>query len=182
MPMTSPSDLFLHELGDIYDEENRLLQILPALASEVDNQQVKQAFQQHLQETQQQVKNIEQVFQLMGQQPKRETCAAIQGLKQEHDTFMKQESPSPQITTMFDLGAAAKTEHYEIASYEGLIAACQLMGQQDCAQLLRQNLQQEQAMAQRVSQLSKQLGQQMIGAMSGQADQMQTGQQTTTGL
>src|SRR5690348_16057362 len=88
MPMTSPSELFLHELGDIYDEENRLLQILPALASEVDNQQVKQAFQQHLQETQQQVKNIEQVFQLMGQQPKRQTCAAIQGLKQEHDTFM----------------------------------------------------------------------------------------------
>lgn len=182
MSMTSPSDLFLHELGDIYDEENRLLQILPALASEVDNQQVKQAFQQHLQETQQQVKNIEQVFQLMGQQPKRQTCAAIQGLKQEHDTFMKQESPSPQIITLFDLGAAAKTEHYEIASYEGLIEQCQLMGQQDCAQLLRQNLQQEQAMAQRVSQLGKQLGQQMIGAMSGQANQFQTGQQPSTGV
>lgn len=182
MPMTSPSELFLHELGDIYDEENRLLQILPALASEVDNQQVKQALQQHLQETQQQVKNIEQVFQMLGQQPKRMTCSAIQGLKQEHDTFMKQENPSPQITTMFDLGAAAKTEHYEIASYEGLIEQCQLMGQQDCAQLLRQNLQQEQAMAQRISQLSKQLGQQMIGPLSSQASQLQTGQQPSSGL
>src|SRR5215469_1123627 len=129
MPMQTPMDLFVHELGDIYDEENRLLQILPALADEASNPQVKNAFLQHLRETQQQVQNLEQCFQALGQQPQRETCAAIQGLKQEHDTFVK-ENPSPQVLDMFDLGAGLKTEYYEMASYQGLIEKAQLLGQQ----------------------------------------------------
>ena len=119
----------------------------------------------------------------MGQQPQRETCSAIQGLKQEHDTFL-QDNPAQQILTMFDLGAGAKTEHYEIASYQGLIEKCRLMDQQQCAQLLEQNLQQEQTMAQRVTQLGQQLGQQMIGMMgqSVQSPQMQMGQQGAGGI
>src|SRR5262245_52600360 len=123
MPMNSPMDLFVHELGDVYDMENRLLQILPAMAKEVDNAQVRQAFQQHFQETQQQVRNLDQVFQIIGQRPQRMACLAVEGLKQEHDTFM-QEKPAPPILTMFDLGATEKTEHYEIAAYEGLIEKC----------------------------------------------------------
>jgi ferritin-like metal-binding protein YciE len=63
---------------------------------------------------------------------------------------------------MFDLGGAAKTEYYEMASYKGLIEKAQLMGQQQCVHLLQQNLSQEEAMAKRVETLSKQLGKQMI--------------------
>lgn len=169
MSIKSPQELFLHDLADMYDAEHRILQILPQLAQESTNDQAKQAYQQHEQETQQQIKNIDQVFQLMGQQPKREACAVVQGLKQEHDSF-KKDGPSDQILTMFDLGAAFKTEHYEIASYTGLIEKCQLMGQSQCAQLLQQNLKQEEAMAQRVQQIGKQLGQQAVSAM-GQVNQ-----------
>ena len=171
MPMQSPMDLFLHELGDIYDAEQRIAQILPQLASESADPQAQQDYQTHLKETQQQIQNLEQVFQVLGAQPQRETCAAIQGLKTEHDTFVK-ENPSPDILTMFDLGAAAKTEHYEIASYTGLVEKCNLMGQQQCAQLLQQNLQQEQAMLQRVMRDGQQLGQQMIGQLGAGLGQM----------
>lgn len=165
MPMTSPQDLFMHELGDIFDAENRILQILPQMASETGDSRVKDALQLHLQETQQQVRNLEQAFQILGTQPQRQNCAAVAGLKQEHDAFVK-EQPSPDVLTMFDLGAADKTEHYEIASYTGLIGQAKLMGQQQVARLLQQNLQQEQAMAQRVEQLSQQLGQEQIGQMA----------------
>ena len=177
MPMQSAMDLYMHELGDIYDAENRIAQMLPQLLKETQDTQAQQAIQQHIQETQQHIQRLEQCFQILGSKVQRETCAGVQGLKTEHDAFL-QENPSPDILTMFDLGAAAKTEHYEIASYTGLIEKSKLMGQQQVADLLQQNLQQEQAMLQRVTQAGQRLGQQMIG----QANTGQMGQssQTTT--
>ena len=86
-------------------------------------------------------------------------------LKQEHDTFLK-ENPSEDILSMFDLGGASKTEYYEMASYKGLIEKATMMGQQQVTKLLQQNLQQEEAMARKVEQLSHQLGQQMIRPMA----------------
>lgn len=159
MAMNSPRDLFVHEMSDIYDAEQRILQMLPKMASESNNQQVKSALQDHERETRQQVTNLEQCFQILGVQPTRTTCHAISGLKQEHDDFLK-ENPNDDIKTMFDLGAAAKTEHYEIASYRGLVDKAKMMGESKCANLLSQNLQQEESMAQRVENLAHQLGQQ----------------------
>ncbi len=170
MAVQSLQDLFLIELSDMYDAENRITSALQQLSSEVTSQQVQGALQQHLQETQQQIKNLEQVFQLCGVQTQRGGCYAIDGLKREHDDFVQQ-NPAPELLTMFDLGAAAKTEAYEMASYEGLIDKANLMGQQQIAQLLQQNYQQEQAMYQRAKQMSQQLGQQMM-SMMGQMGQM----------
>jgi ferritin-like metal-binding protein YciE len=169
MPMNSPHELFLHEIGDIYDAEQRILQILPALASESNDPMATQAYQMHEQQTRQQIQNLEQCYQILGVQPKRIPCTAIQGLKQEHDSF-KKDNPSETILTMFDLVAALKTEHYEIASYRSLIDQARLMGQQQCVRLLEQNLQQEEAMAQKVTQIAHQLDQQQISQM-GQAGQ-----------
>lgn len=184
MPMQTPQDLFIHELGDMYDAEQRIVQMLPTMAQECNNDQVRNAFQMHEQQTRQQIQNLEQCFQALGTKPPKATCATIQGLKQEHDSFMK-EKPSQDVLTMFDLGGAAKTEHYEIASYTGLVEKARLMGQQKCAQLLQQNLQQEQEMSKKVEQLGQQLGQRMIGQM-GQMGQMgkmgQLSQQSAGGI
>src|SRR5947209_646014 len=163
MPIQTPNDLFMHELSDMYDAEQRIAQILPQLAQESNDQQAKSAFQEHEQETQQHVKNLEECFQVLGSQPERSECLGIQGLVQEHDHFL-QEQPSPDILTMFDLGAAAKTEHYEMASYKGLIEKANLLGQQDVARLLQQNLQQEEAMLHRVEMLGRQVAQEHIQA------------------
>lgn len=163
MAMQNIKDLFIHELGDIYDAEQRILQMLPQMANEASEGQVKSAFQYHEQQTRQQVKNLEQCFQMLGTQPKRTSCQAIAGLKQEHDTFMN-ENPTKEILTMFDLGGAAKTEHYEIGSYQGLVEKANLMGMKDCVKLLQENLSQEEEMAQKVTQISKQLGKQMLQA------------------
>ncbi len=163
MAIQNVQQLFVHELGDIYDAEQRILQMLPQMANEASDGQVKSAFQYHEQQTRQQVKNLEQCFQILGEQPKRTSCQAIAGLKQEHDSFMK-ESPSAEMLTMFDLGGAAKTEHYEIASYQGLIEKANLLGKKDCVQLLQQNLSQEEEMAQKINQISKQMGKQVAQA------------------
>jgi ferritin-like metal-binding protein YciE len=160
MAIKSPQELFLHELSDMYDAERRIAKMLPLMANEVDNTQVKNAFQQHEQETQHQIQNLEQCFNILGTKPQKASCEAIGGLKEEHDSFLK-ENPSKEIITMFDLGGASKTEYYEMASYKGLIEKATLMGQQECVRLLRENLQQEEQMAQKVEQISHQLGQQM---------------------
>jgi ferritin-like metal-binding protein YciE len=161
MPMKDPQELFLHELSDMFDAEQRISKMLPLMAKENENSQVKSGFEHHEKETQQQIKNLEQCFQILGAKPEKASCYAVAGMKQEHDSFLKEE-PAPELLMMFDLGGAAKTENYEIASYKGLIEQAQFMGQQQIVQLLQQNLQQEEAMAAKVEKLSSQLGKQVI--------------------
>src|SRR5579864_8944172 len=103
MAVQSPKELFMDEMGDIYSAEQMIMQILPQLAKESNNPQATNAYQMHEQETRQQVQNLEQCFQILGQQPPRVACYAIAGLKQEHDTFVK-EKPSQDILTAYDLG------------------------------------------------------------------------------
>jgi ferritin-like metal-binding protein YciE len=158
MTVRTPLDLFVRDLGDLYDAEQRFTQIIPALSTECPDTQVKAALDHHLQETQQQIQKLEECFRALGTQPQRLVCAAIQGIKQEHDTFLK-ESPPIRLLQLFDLRGAAKTEAYEIASYQGLVEQARALGQANCAQLLQANLMQEQAMLAQVYQLSRDLGQ-----------------------
>ena len=156
----SPQQLFLLQLAEMYDIEQRLTQVLPELAQEVQNPEVKEAFSQHLQETQQHVRNLEQCFQILGQQPVAMPNHTVVGLKQDHDSFMQQFQPSDSILTMFDLNAGCQSEHLEIANYNSLIDAANNLGFQQCVPLFQQNLQQEEAAAQRLSTIAHQLGQQ----------------------
>jgi len=169
MPVQTQKELFLHELGDIYDAEQRITNILPEMAKEAQDPDIKQAFEQHLTETKQQINNIEQCFQVFGERPKTVACFAIDGLKKEHDNFVR-EQPSAEILSMFDLEAAVKTEHYEIASYQGLIDTAVTLGQQQCAQLLKQNLDQEEVMAEKAVLFARQLGKQIAGQVSRDVD------------
>lgn len=164
MALQSPAELFMEEMGSAYTAEQMISQIMPQLAKESNNPQVTNAFQTQEQEARQHVQNLEQCFQILGQRPPQKDCYAVAGIKQDHDAFVKK-NPSPDVLTAFDLGAADKTAHLEMASYKGLIEKANLMGQPQVAQLLQQNYQQEQATAQRVEQISTQIGQQLTQKM-----------------
>jgi ferritin-like metal-binding protein YciE len=169
MAIQTPQELFMHELGDMYSAERMILQMLPVMVQESNDQQVSQAFQMHLQQTQQHVQNLEQCFQILGQRPAEVTCYAIAGIKQEHDSFLK-ENPSADVLTMFDLGGADKVEHYEIVSYKSLIEKANLLGASQCVPYLQQNLQQEESMAQTVEQIEHQLAPQMVQQVTQSQD------------
>ena len=156
MPITNMQEKFLHELGDIYDAENRFLRGMQQMVQQAQDPQLKQMIQQHITESEQQAKNLEQAFQLLAKPPKAETCQAAQGLVAEAQTVM-QEAQAPAIRDCLIASAAAKNEHYEIASYRGLITGAQQMGRQELAQLLQQNLQQEEQTAQKIEQSAPQL-------------------------
>jgi ferritin-like metal-binding protein YciE len=176
MPMQTPQDLFVHELSDIRNAEQIIIQMLEQAQGMVQNSQLKDGLRMHAEQSRQQVQRIEQVFTQMGVQPHPIECHAAQGLYQELQEA-QQSQPSPQVLEGLVVGGACKTEHYEIAAYTGLVEKARAMGQTEAAQLLQQNLQEEQQMLQRVEQISQQLTQQMA-SMSG----TQSGQQADASM
>jgi len=148
-----------HELRDIYYAEQKLVQALGQLASESIIPQAQQAFTQHQRETEGHVRRLEQVFQLLGQQPQAQTCQGIEGLIKEKQAFAK-ENPSPEILQIFNIGAGEKSEHYEISAYEGIISLAQQCGQPQVVQLLQQNLQEEQAALQKLKAIAQSMSSQ----------------------
>jgi ferritin-like metal-binding protein YciE len=155
--MTKPRQLFLHELGDALYAEHVLVKALPELAREAGDRELREGFELHLTETKQHVKNIEQAFSMLGVNAKAEKCPGIEGIKVEHDEFMSKEQPSPAIRDMFLTGAGARTEHYEIAAYTGLVTAAKALGESECAALLGANLREEKAALRKLETISKRL-------------------------
>ena len=148
-------DLFEHELKDIYDAENRLIDALKQQAAESTDPEIREAFQAHLEETKGQRTRLEQVFEAFGKEPNRgQGCAGIQGLLEEHKEFTR-EKPSPEILDIFNLGAAQKVERYEITAYESLIQLANALELDDAAELLQQNLEEEEATLEKVSKLGQ---------------------------
>jgi ferritin-like metal-binding protein YciE len=140
--ITSPRDLFLHELGDILYVERRLAdETLPKLIDEVNDDELGAGLRSHLEETRQHVANVEKVFEIFGEEPHEEECVGFEGLKKEHDQLVEESSPS--LIDLVDAGAAARTENYEIAAYEGLRRMAKGLGEDDAVELLDKNLKQE---------------------------------------
>ena len=157
MALETARDLFVHELSDTMSAEHIVLDMLGSLASETGNAEVKAAVKHHQTETKQQIKNLEKVFKLLGEKPEETTCHAAEGLKQEHEALLE-EKPSPLVLEVGNLAGAAKTEHYEIASYTLLIQMAKDLGESDVAALLKENLDQEKEMARMVVSLARTVG------------------------
>ena len=138
------NDLFVHALRDIYYAENQILKALPEMIDKATDAQLKQAFQSHLAETKNQVKRIEQVFQMHGVEAKGIDCPAIDGIIEEADDVAG-EIADKEVLNAALASAAQAVEHYEIARYGTLIAWAKQLGRNDCATLLQQNLDEEKA-------------------------------------
>jgi ferritin-like metal-binding protein YciE len=138
------NDLFVHTLRDIYYAENQILKALPEMIEKATDAQLKQAFQSHLAETKNQVKRVEQVFQMHGVEAKGIDCPAIDGIIEEADDVAG-EIADKEVLNAALAGAAQAVEHYEIARYGTLIAWAKQLGRNDCASVLQKNLDEEKA-------------------------------------
>ena len=171
MPIKTTQEKYLHELGDIYDAEQQFLKAQEEILTQATDPKLKAGIEQHIAESQQQVKNVEQVFQILGEKPKAEKCPAAAGIVTEGKQNAK-EAGTNEIRDCLIGGSLTKVEHYEIVSYRGLIIGAQAMGQQQIVQLLQQNLQQEEKTAQTLEQNAPMLLQKAM-----QAEGMQPSQQ-----
>ena len=158
--MIDPRELFLHQLGDVLYAERTLVKMLPTLQEEASDEELAVGFEEHLEQTRQHVKNVEQAFENLSEKPSAEKCSGIDGIKKEHDDFVAEESPSQDVLDSFLTGAGARTEHYEIAAYEGLVTMAEAMGETEVAGLLTENLEQEKEALEKLKTIGKRLAQQ----------------------
>lgn len=142
--MQSAHELFIHELTDMLDAEQKLVEALGNQAEESSRPDLQKAFQAHQQQTQKQVERLRQCFELLDEEPEETECKGIGGLIAEHDTFKEEEDPAEDLMDIFNAAAATKVESYEICAYESLINLAEQMDHTKVVRLLNQNLKEEQ--------------------------------------
>jgi ferritin-like metal-binding protein YciE len=163
MAIQSIEALFQTELKDVYDAEKRLTKALPKMAKGASSEELKQAFEEHLEVTKGQVTRLEQVFQAIGAKPQAKTCEAMKGLIQEGEETMNEDGEESLIDIAV-VGAARRVEHYEMAAYKSLIALAAHLEQGDQVQdLLQQTLEEEEEADRVLAELADTLVEEMTG-------------------
>jgi ferritin-like metal-binding protein YciE len=140
----SMDDLYLHVVQDIYYAENQIKKALPDMIEKATNRELTAALKAHLEETEGQISRLEQVFQLLGKEPKGTTCPAIDGIIKEANELAGECDDKHVLDTAL-IAAAQAVEHYEITRYGSLIAWSDEMGKAAIAKLLTTTLNQEKA-------------------------------------
>src|SRR5436190_19685123 len=140
--MKDLNELFLEELADIYDAEKQLIKALPKMAEQAHAPELQSAFEDHLEQTQENVKRLEEVFELFEQKQKGKKCEAMAGLIEEAQDIMKEQATPPVMDAAI-IAAAQKVEHYEIATYGCLRTWAELLGKDEAVDLLEETLNEE---------------------------------------
>jgi len=140
--LESLRDLFIEELRDLYSAETQLLDALPKMAQAATSQQLKSAFEQHLQQTRGHVSRLDKIFQQISEKSAGEICEAMKGLIKEGDTLVKAEGNSD-VRDAGLIGAAQRVEHYEMAGYGTARSLARRLGEDQVAETLQQTLNEE---------------------------------------
>jgi ferritin-like metal-binding protein YciE len=147
--------MFIEELKDLYDAERRLTKAIPKLSKAATSDELRQALDNHLAETQEHVSRLEQAFESMDTPAKGKACAGIKGIIEEADEHVGEDFESDDLRDATIIGAAQRAEHYEIAAYGTAIAHARLLGRDDVVQLLEDTLDEEKAADQKLTQIAE---------------------------
>ena len=140
--LTSLRELLVDELRDLHNAENQLVEALPKMAEAASHEELKEGFQEHLEQTREHVDRLDRCFKILGATAKGKTCHAMKGLVEEGKEAIEEEAPDP-IRDAKLIGAAQRVEHYEIAAYGTARAFAQTLGEDKVADLLQETLDEE---------------------------------------
>lgn len=154
MSVKTLDDLFKAQLKDIYYAENQLFNKgLPEMAETATDEDLVAAFEDHREETQDQINKLERVFKSLDMKPEGEKCEAIEGLIKEAKSIIKETKDDETINAAL-IAAAQKVEHYEIATYGCLCAFAKRLGYDDAAKILHSILEQEKSADEKLTDLA----------------------------
>jgi ferritin-like metal-binding protein YciE len=139
---TTLQDLLVEQLRDLLYAERQILKALPKMAKKTTSEDLKSAFEEHLQETEGQVDRLEQVFEELGLSARAKRCEAMDGIIDEAKSLMEEEAEPPALDAGL-IAAAQKVEHYEIATYGTVATWAKQLGHGKVAQLLGETLEEE---------------------------------------
>jgi ferritin-like metal-binding protein YciE len=147
-------EAFVEELRDTYDAEKQLTKALPKMAKAANSPELKEAIENHLEETRQQVQRLEQVFATIEEKARGKHCEGIAGIIEEGQTVMQEEYDEATADALL-IAAAQRAEHYEMAAYGTLVAWARAMGHDDAADLLQETLDEEKAADEKLNELAE---------------------------
>ncbi len=142
MKLKTLRDLYIHELKDLYSAEKQLTKALPKMAKAASNEELKTSFEEHLEQTGQQIERLEQILEGLGESTKCDKCKGMEGLLEEGSKAMTEDA-AEEVRDAAIIVAAQKVEHYEIAGYGSVRTFAEMLGEDEAARLLQQTLDEE---------------------------------------
>lgn len=153
MKLNNLHELFVHELKDLYDAEHQLVDALPQMVDGASSSELKGAFKEHLTQTKNHIKRLEQVFSSIDERPAREACKGMKGLVQEGSKMLEADADNV-VKDAALISAAQRVEHYEMAGYGTLRTYAYMMGHQEAARLLQETLDEEEQTDKKLTQIA----------------------------
>ena len=157
-------DLFVDEIKDLYNAEKQLTKALPQMAKKVTSGKLKEAFEKHLKETENQITRLEQIFKELDLTPKGKKCEAMEGLIKEGKGLMEEIDKSDTLDAAL-IAAAQKVEHYEIASYGTVRTYAEQLNFSKSADLLQETLEEESASNEKLTELAMKINIEAAGGI-----------------
>lgn len=149
-------DLWIDELRDLYDAENRLVKALPKMAKASTSEELRTGFENHLEQTKGHVDRLEEIFDSLDEKPTGKQCPAMAGLVKEASETMDEDFEGPVMDAAL-IASAQRVEHYEIAAYGCVSTWATLLGENEAAALLDKTLEEEKETDEKLSELAVQI-------------------------
>ena len=178
MPNEGLKELYIDELKDLYNAENQLVKALPKMAKAASSEELRQGFEEHLEQTRGHVQRLEQIFDLLEESPKGKKCMGMEGLVKEGSEVMEEDFEDAVMDAAL-IGAAQRVEHYEIAAYGTASEFAKILGENEHVSLLEQTLQEEKETDEKLTELAKEINPQ-ANQGTGEEEQEQSENQEKT--
>jgi len=171
-------DLFLDELRDLYDAEKQLTKALPKMAKAASSDELRTALENHLEETENQVERLEQIFTMLEEKGTGKKCAAMAGLIKEGDEVTSSTDDSA-VRDAGLIAAAQKVEHYEISGYGSARTHAQMLGHVEAVSLLEETLNEEKQADRKLNDIAESSVNEEAGSQSGNSSGARSSRATT---
>jgi len=159
MPEQDLKELYIDELKDLYNAENQLVKALPKMAKASNSEDLRNGFEEHLEQTKGHVQRLEQIFEMLGESPKGKKCKGMEGLIEEGSEMIDEDFEGS-VKDAGLIGAAQRVEHYEIAGYGTVKALAETLGEDEQASLLEETLQEEKETDEKLTELAGEINSQ----------------------
>jgi len=167
MKVNSLRDLYVEQLKDLYDAENQIIKALPKMADTANSDDLRSAFEEHMEKTRGHAQRIERIFEEMGEKAKGQKCKGMEGLIKEGREVIE-EDMDEDVKDAALIAAAQRVEHYEIAGYGTVRTYATLLGERDAAALLEQTLEEEKEADQTLNDIAEHIN---MEANEGEAEE-----------
>jgi ferritin-like metal-binding protein YciE len=156
MPNEGLRELYLDELKDLYSAENQLIKALPKMAKAASSEQLREGIEEHLEQTKEQARRLERIFEMMDENPKGKKCVGMEGLVKEGQELMREDFED-EVMDAGIIGAAQRVEHYEIAAYGTARTFAEVLGENEHVPLLEETLEEEKETDRKLNELANQI-------------------------